>query len=155
MNTIIIQLVTAVIGSLGFALIFNTQKKYILPACLGGLICWASYLASESFFGGVFLPSFFASAIASLYAEITARILKVPATVIFVSAIIPLIPGSSLFYTMSYAVSGDAQLFTSYGIKTLNYILGITSGISFIWSMWYMINKIYVIYIKRNNYSGE
>lgn len=145
----LIQLITAFLGSLGFALIFNLGKRYIIPASVGGFLCWGAYLLIDVFSGGVFLPSLVASAVAALYAEIVARFLKVPATVIFVSAIIPLIPGSSLFYTMSHAVSGDAHLFGVYGMNTLNYVLGITCGISLVWSMWYMINKIYLIYIKK------
>ncbi|MBR3933544.1 MAG: threonine/serine exporter family protein [Clostridia bacterium] len=151
MSLEVIQLVTSFFGSLGFALIFNLGKKYIIPASVGGVFCWAAYLITAEFSSGVFLPSLVASATAALYAEIAARFLKVPATVIFVSAIIPLIPGSSLFYTMSSAVSGDAELFAMYGMNTLNYVLGITCGISLVWSMWYMINKIYLIYIKKEN----
>lgn len=149
MSMELIQLITAFLGSLGFALIFNLGKKYILPGSLGGFLCWGAYLLIACVSDGIFLPSLIASAVAALYAEIVARFLKVPATVIFVSAIIPLIPGSSLFYTMSHAVSGDVHLFSVYGINTLNYVLGITCGISLVWSMWYMITKIYRIYIKK------
>ncbi len=149
MNIAVTQLITAFLGSLGFAFIFNLGKKYVVPASIGGLLCWGAYLVIDILSDGVFLPSLVASATAALYAEIVARFLKVPATVIFVSAIIPLIPGSSLFYTMSHAVSGDWQLFSIYGMNTVNYVLGITCGISIVWSMWYMINKIYLIYIKK------
>lgn len=142
MSIEIIQLITAFLGSLGFALLFNLDKKCIIPASVGGLICWGTYIVIDIFSTGVFLPSLVSAAIAALYAEIAARFLKVPATVIFVSAIIPLIPGSSLFYTMSYAVSGDAALFRSYGMDTVNFVLGITSGISIVWSTWYMVQKI-------------
>ena len=145
----LIQLITAFLGSLGFALIFNLGKKHIVPGSIGGILCWGAYLLIDFASSGVFFSSLVASAVAALYAEIAARFLKVPATVIFVSAIIPLIPGSSLFYTMSYAVSGDAHLFGEYGMNTLNYILGITCGISLVWSMWYMITKIYRIYITK------
>ena len=145
----LIQLITAFLGSLGFALIFNLEKKYIVPGSIGGILCWGAYLLIDFISDGVFFPSLVASAVAALYAEVAARFLKVPATVIFVSAIIPLIPGSSLFYTMSHAVSGDAHLFGVYGMNTLNYLLGITCGISLVWSMWYMITKIYRIHIKK------
>lgn len=149
MSVELVQLITAFLGSLGFALIFNLGKKYVVPGSAGGLLCWGAYLLVDFVSAGVFFSSFVASAVAALYAEVAARFLKVPATVIFVSAIIPLIPGSSLFYTMSYAVSGDAHLFGVYGMNTVNYILGITCGISLVWSTWYMVTKIYRIYIKK------
>lgn len=142
MNTVIIQLITALLGSLGFALIFNIPKKYMVVASLGGLICWSMYLLTDLFTEGVFIPSLVASASAAFYAEVIARLLKVPATVIFVSSIIPLIPGSSLFYTMSHAVSSDWALFSEYGMRTIQYILGISCGVSIVWSAAYMIHKL-------------
>lgn len=144
----IIQLITSFLGSLGFAVIFNLKKRHLFLGSLGGVFCWGAYLITEYFYSGVFLPTLVASAVAAAYAEIFARIIKAPATVIFVSAIIPLIPGSSLFYTMSNIVSGEIALFKSYGIRTILYVLGITSGISMVWSAWYMFRKIYNIMLK-------
>lgn len=139
----IIQLITSFLGSLGFAIIFNLQKKHLLVAAIGGVFCWASYLTTVAFLNGVFIPTLVASAVAAFYAEVFARIVKAPATVIFVSVIIPLIPGSSLFYTMSNIVSGEIELFKKYGIETILFVLGITSGISIVWSAWYMFQKLY------------
>ncbi len=142
MNRELIQLLTAFLGSLGFALVFNLDRKYIIPAAIGGFFCWGAYLLIDAFSQGIFIPSLVSAAVAALYAELAARLLRVPATIIFVSAIIPLIPGSSLFYTMSYAVSGDAELFRKHGMDTVSFVLGITSGISAVWSVWYMVQKL-------------
>ncbi len=149
MTSEIVQLITSFLGSLGFAFIFNTRKKALIPSALGGVVCWGVYLLGSLYFDGQYIPSLFAAAAVALYAEIAARVLKLPATIVFISAIIPLIPGSSLYYTMSYAVSGDLEMFGRHGMETIYYILGITSGISFVWSMWYMVQKIYRIYIKK------
>ncbi|MBQ6895217.1 MAG: threonine/serine exporter family protein [Clostridia bacterium] len=143
MKLAIIQLITSFLGSFGFGVIFNLRKKYIIQASIGGVFCWGAYLLTGLFAEGVFLPTLVASAVAALYAEILARFLRVPATVIFVTAIIPLIPGSSLFYTMSHIVSGEIELFQKYGIETILFVLGITSGISIVWSSWYMFQKLY------------
>lgn len=151
MKLAIIQLITSFLGSLGFAVIFNLRKKYIISASIGGFVCWGAYLLTGLFADGVFLPTLVASAAATLYAELLARFLKVPAIVIFVSAIIPLIPGSSLFYTMSNIVSGEIALFKEYGIETILFVLGITSGISIIWSLWYMLQKIYNVVVKSKS----
>ena len=148
MSLEIIQLITSFLGSLGFALIFNLKKKHLFLGSMGGVFCWGAYLITTTLYNGVFIPTLVASAVAAAYAEIFARIIKAPATVIFMSAIIPLIPGSSLFYTMSHIVSGEIALFKSYGITTILYVLGITSGISIVWSAWYMLRKIYNIFFK-------
>ena len=146
----LIQLITSFFGSLGFAIIFNLRKKHLVFASLGGVFCWGAYLLMDMLYQGVFIPTLVASAVAALYAEVFARILKAPATVIFVSAIIPLIPGSSLFYTMSSIVSGEIELFKKYGIETILFVLGITSGISIVWSAWYMFQKVYNIVFRRD-----
>lgn len=146
----LIQLITSFFGSLGFAIIFNLRKKHLVFASLGGVFCWGAYLLMDMLYQGVFIPTLVASAVAALYAEVFARILKAPATVIFVSAIIPLIPGSSLFYTMSSIVSGEIELFKNYGIETILFVLGITSGISIVWSAWYMFQKVYNIIFRRD-----
>ncbi len=147
MKSVIIQLVTSFFGSLGFAVIFNLRKKYIIQASIGGIVCWGTYLLTTLVTNGVFLPALVATAVAALYAEVLARILKVPTTVIFISAIIPLIPGSSLFYTMSSVVSGDIVQFQKYGTDTILFVLGIACGISIVSSLWYMFQKIH------NNFS--
>lgn len=142
MSPEIIQLITSFFGSLGFAIIFNLRKKYLLCASIGGVACWGAYLLVCLLTDGVYVPTLVASAVAALYAEVFARVLKVPATILFVSAIIPLIPGSSLFYTMSSVVSGDMAQFSVVGSRTLYYVLGITSGLSIVWSAWYMLQKL-------------
>ena len=40
MEQIVIQLVTAYIGSLGFALLFGLRAKHLFPAALGGMSGW-------------------------------------------------------------------------------------------------------------------
>lgn len=39
-----IGLLTALLGSAGFALIFNVRKQLLPLAALGGALCWGTYL---------------------------------------------------------------------------------------------------------------
>lgn len=39
-----IGLLTALLGSAGFALIFNVRKQLLPLAALGGAVCWGTYL---------------------------------------------------------------------------------------------------------------
>ena len=43
-DLIIMQLATAFLGSLGFALLFQVRRKRLLLASLGGLLAWGVYL---------------------------------------------------------------------------------------------------------------
>ena len=87
---------------------------------------WAPW-ASPSF-----SPPLLAAAFALSYSEIMAKALKTPATLFVVPAIIPLVPGGSLYYTMSYAVQRDMANARVYGTRTLESALAIAAGISFV-----------------------
>ena len=129
MKEIVIQLLSAFAGGFGFALIFGMRRRYLFFASLGALLGWGVYLLTDSLLDSYFLPPLFAAAFAVTYAELMARALKTPATLFVIPAIIPLVPGGSLFYTMSYAVRGDARLS---GIQTLESALAIAFGISLV-----------------------
>ena len=44
-----LQLLYAVLGSIGFALIFNVKTKRLLWAGVGGFVCWGTYLLTMYF----------------------------------------------------------------------------------------------------------
>lgn len=139
---IIVQLVSAVVSSLGFALLFHVRKGLLLPSAMGGLVCWGVYLIASVHMEGIFYPSLLAAACTALYAETLARLLRAPTPVFFVPAVIPLIPGSSLYYTMSAAVQGDMALAAYYGNRTILFVLALAAGASIIWAACDMSRKL-------------
>ena len=40
MKVVLIQLFTAYLSSLGFSMLFGLRRRFLLPAALGGLLCW-------------------------------------------------------------------------------------------------------------------
>lgn len=124
----IIQLITAFTGSLGFAMLFNIKRQKLAVAAFGGFLAWGVYLLA-----GIWLESdpirfFIASIVLTFYAEVFAKIKKAPATIFLVSAAIPLIPGGSLYHTMSYAVDGEWELFATQGTETILLAVAIAIG---------------------------
>lgn len=132
MKEIIVQLLAACLGSLGFALLFGLHRRYLLPAALGGVLSWGGFLAARAWLGTEFLPCLIASALAVLYAELMARLLKTPATLFVIPSVLPLVPGGSLYYAMSCAVRGELSDARAYGTTTLLYALAIAAGISLV-----------------------
>ena len=130
--SILIQLLTAFLGSLGFALLFGVRPKHLLLAALGGMLAWGVYLAMEHWLGMPFLSCLAASVFAVVYAELMARVRKIPALLFTVPAIIPLVPGATLYYAMSEVVRGDLAQARAYGTETLLAALAIAGGISFV-----------------------
>ena len=142
MNQIIIQLVTAMLGSLGFALLFGLKNRYLISAAIGGLISWGLYLAGMKVFDNIFLACLLASAFSALYSEIMARIKKAPTTLFFITSVVSLIPGSTLYYTFSNVVMGNAEKAKEYGTITLQYALAIAAGSCIVWAITLIIENI-------------
>lgn len=132
MNPVIVQLITAFLGSLGFSLLFGLRRRYLFAASLGGVLAWGVYLGTEAWMRLGFLSCLLAAVFAVLYAELLARRLKTPATLFVIPAILPLVPGSSLYYAMSSAVRGELSAARTYGGQTLAYALAIAAGISLV-----------------------
>ena len=72
---------------------------------------------------------FIASAFASLFAEVMARIRKFPAIAYLVVSAFPLLPGGGIYYTMSHAVHGDMVLFSQQGMQTVSIAGAMAVGI--------------------------
>lgn len=129
MNQIIIQLIAASLGSVGFALILKVGKNLLSYAALGGMITWAIYLIVYAQMPSLFLANFAASVFVGLYAEIMARAKKIPTTIFLTSASIPLIPGGKLYYCMAGLVTSDEAMFADNGADTAIIVLGIVVGL--------------------------
>ena len=52
MKNVILQLVMAFVGSLGFAMLFRLRRALWISASLGGVFCWGGYLLVMYFSDG-------------------------------------------------------------------------------------------------------
>ena len=118
-HSFFVECVAGAIGCLGFSILFNVHGKGIGFCMLGGIFCWGAYCLTEKLGGGEMTASFIAAFVTAVYSEVMARIRKCPAIGYLVLGLIPLIPGSSLYYTMNYAVRGDMSMFAHQGMKTI------------------------------------
>ncbi len=123
------------ISSVGFALMFNMPSKWILPSSLGGLLTWAAFLLCQKVLGPtIFGPCFISSVFAALWAFGLARFSKNPFGMYFMIAVVPLIPGSGLYYTIFNMSQGNAEAAQHFAQVTAEYALAITFGISIVWT---------------------
>ena len=151
MRDIIIQLIMALTGSWGFAILFGVRPKLAIPASLCGMFGWAIYLVLEGKDYGIFIACFVAAAFTAVYSEVLARVLKAPATLFLVPSFIPLIPGSTLYYTMSNAVARDWEQVQYYGNRTWQYALAIAGGISLVLACSFMLTQLRKEFMKKTN----
>ena len=125
----VIQIITGFIGSLGFAILFNVRGKKMLFAALGGLLSWGIFVLLGFAIESEAVRYFIVAASISIYAEMMARVLRTPTTTFIMTALIPLIPGGSLYYTMAYAFQSDLTRFLDKGIDTLQLALALALGV--------------------------
>jgi len=138
---VLIQLVSAFLGSMGFALFFNVRGSKILPASLGGLLTWCVYLLLGFLTQGDVLRYLLSSVVLTFYAEYMAQRMKSPATVFLVCAAVPLIPGGMLYNTMGHAVAGDWEAFLGGTFSTLMLAMAIAGGMLFGMTIFLIVKK--------------
>ncbi len=117
-STELLQILTGCIGSFGFGILFNIRGKRLLVASLGGMLAWTLFVVLERFTDLAPLNYFIVSLLISLLAEVMARVMKTPTTTFITTALIPLIPGGSLYYTMASAFAGTGE-FVQRAVSTL------------------------------------
>lgn len=126
---LLVQLITAGLCAMSFALIFRVAPRHLLPTFVVGVFVWLIYYTIDYFKLSVFLAAFVSTAFATVFAELYARMRKAPAIVILSPAVICIVPGGDLYYTMKYALSGELALAGEYLGKALAIGLGIAAGI--------------------------
>ena len=127
-NTPLLMLLTSIPAPLGVAIMFGVRPKRLLLVALGGLLTCGIYIAMCEVFTGQFFPNLIATAAVALYCEACARLLHLPATVICIPALMPLLPGGALYYTMYALLLGQFSAAGAYGIKAATIALGIAAG---------------------------
>lgn len=126
------QTVVALIASLGFGVIFNIRGKNLFFAAIGGGISWFSYLLLKELNLSDILSLFISSVAFSIYSEICARFLKTPVTTLVICALIPLVPGAGMYYTMYETITGNVSGALELGLNTLSSAGTLALGVIFV-----------------------
>ena len=153
---ILLPCLYAFLACIAFSIWYNVSLKRIPLTCLGGALGWMTYLLLD-------IPSdvvkyLIATVVISIYAEIMARICKVPVTLFLTTAVLPLVPGGGMYYTMEYCVQGEMQLFAETGLHTLALAGAIALGIMLVSSlvrMWKVMKApkfFYTDKVQREDY---
>lgn len=131
---------SSLIGSIGFCMYFHIKKNKLIYGCIGGVLSIVVYFICVELGMSTLMQNMIAAIVATLYAEVVARVVKAPSTVFLIPSIIPLTPGSLLYYTMRAVVDGELQVAKQRGEETLMVALGIAVGIVLISVIFYQIS---------------
>jgi uncharacterized membrane protein YjjB (DUF3815 family) len=125
----LISVLSALVGTFGFGVLFCMKGRKLLFASLGGMFAWFLYLLLFELIAREILCYLIVSTMLSLYSEFMARWLKTPATPFAVMTLIPLIPGGSLYYSIDFAVSGNWESFAAKAAHTAGLAAALSVGI--------------------------
>lgn len=124
----LIQILSAGIAGIGFAMIFHIRPKHLPVAFVGAALGWLLYLVTKQVWGSNAIGMMLAALGVTVYSEIGARLFHMPVSVIYTPAVIPLIPGGHLYYCMRGFVTDSHADFVKYGSMLLEDTLSIVLG---------------------------
>ena len=117
------------LGAIGFGMIFNVRGLKLLMGCVGGFLSWLVYLLLAGCFETDIPQYFFGTVAMAVFSEVMARIFKSPVTVFLCPGLIPLVPGSTIYYTMEHFVNGEMDQCMEYGTYTIEIAAALALGI--------------------------
>ena len=91
------------------------------------LPCLWAFLASVAF-GLVYNIAFVAAAAIAVFSECMARLRRCPVTGYLQVALLPLVPGSGIYYAMRHCVAGETSLFLSTLLNTFGMAASLAVG---------------------------
>lgn len=118
-HSLFIQCLACLFGAVGFCFLFNIHRLGILFCTIGGILTWVVHCVAMMLGAEEMAAVLIASIFAATYAEIMARRRKCPAIGYLIIGLISLIPGSSLYYTINFAIQGQMSQFADRGMRTI------------------------------------
>lgn len=143
-----LELIYAFFATLFFSIIFNLKGKNIIYASLCGAIGWFTFLLCKEFRYPMTTSFFIAAITITIYSELAAKILKTTVTTTLIPALIPLVPGGGIYYTMYYLVTSEFLASRAKGIETLSLTVALSVGI-FLVSTFFQIFYKGIYYFKN------
>ena len=127
----LILLAAVLVGTFGFSVIFGMSPRHLAAGTLLGGVTFSVYYAVYLLIPDLFLSNFLAALLAGFLAFGLAIWYRAPAVTFSAVAVISLVPGGALYYTMYGLISSDYALFREMGANALRVGLGIAAGIIF------------------------
>ena len=131
----IIELISAAIGTIAFSLLFGVPKAYYLPCGAIGAAGWLMYRLMLLANIGTTFAVFFATVVIVLLSRFTAVRKKCPSTKFMITGIFPLVPGAEFYWAAYYLVTNQIQDFQTSGMGALKIMIAIVLGIIFVFEL--------------------
>lgn len=128
-----VQLLSALIGTSAFAVLFGVPRRYYLLCGIVGMLGWAVYLLVVRVAGGsVVEASCLATIVVALCSRRCAVRKKCVVTIFLICGIFPLVPGGGIFWTAFHLINGHLSQTLTTGFTAIKVTIAIILGIVFV-----------------------
>lgn len=128
--TLSIQTIAALIGTIGFAVLFAVPRSEYLFCGIVAALGWALYFALDSFTSiSVVANTFVTSLLVAVASRYMAVVRKCPVTVFLICGLFPMIPGAGVFWTTYYVTSRQLNSALSSGLTAISVTLAIVFAV--------------------------
>ena len=103
----IVSLLSSLIVSILFAIMFKTNPRHLPFAGVCGMLTYLIYYTVEFFGMSLFLAGFLSTLFTGVFSEIAARKMRAPAIIYILAGVIPTVPGAALYKTMRGLLASD------------------------------------------------
>lgn len=146
---ILLQIVMAMIGALGFGLLFHISGSRLITIMLGAAVNWGVYLLAMQWYDNRVTAFFVATLATAALDEVLARLLKAPVITLLVPMLVPLIPGGDLYYTTLALVQGDTAGFARYGTLFIEEADAMAFGVILVACLVQTLGKLWLLHSER------
>ena len=115
-----------------FCVLFEVPLKFVPVGGIVGALCWFVYLLMIRFGLGLYASNFIAAVSVAILSDTLAYVMKQPAPMFFVPGILPIVPGSSLYYMVYNFAVGNHTEAQAFFIKAVNISVLIALSIFFV-----------------------
>lgn len=122
--------VSGALGAAGFCLTMNAKGKRLLYGVIAAMVSYSAYVIAKTLGATQFFSYFLAAAAAYASARLPSVKLKIPSAIFVTPAIIPVLPGASLYFAVNALVCGDTGTALACGTDALVIFTAIAAGLA-------------------------
>lgn len=130
----IIKLLAAMTGTLAFSVLFGVPSAYYIYCGLIGGTGWLVRQWTFDLFGSAG-ATLIATMVVIFLSRLTAVWKRCPVTIFLIAGILPLVPGTGIYWTAYYIVTEQLRLAAETGYAAVKIAVAIVLGIVFIFEL--------------------
>lgn len=130
-----------------FGVVFNIPRREIICTSILGAVGWTIYIVLFKDFGMETAGVFIGAIIVALFSRILSYRRLIPSTIYLIPAIIPLVPGTEMYYIAEGLLKNDMYYTFTHTVRALKFAGVIAIAILLIYSM---RDKYFYLFRKKN-----